>query len=139
MAIEWDPALLVGIPEIDEAHQELFRRLDGLHLAIRAGRSREEVGRTLSFLHDYALQHFADEEALMDQHAYPGAADHRAEHEAFVGELRGLEAEYQRDGATASLIIRVNTQVTGWLRSHIYRTDRALVAFLRDRPSKAGA
>jgi hemerythrin-like metal-binding protein len=131
VAIAWDPALLVGIPEIDQAHQELFRRLDALHEAIRGGRSREEVGRTLTFLHDYALQHFSAEQALMAERAYPGAADHRAEHEAFVGELEALEAEYRRDGPTASLIIRVNTQLTGWLRSHIYRTDRALVAFLR--------
>jgi hemerythrin-like metal-binding protein len=131
VAIAWDPALLVGIPEIDSAHQELFRRLDGLHEAIRAGRSREEVGRTLAFLHDYALQHFAAERALMVERAYPGLADHQAEHDAFVGELGALEADFQREGATASLIIRVNTQLTGWLRSHIYRTDRALVSFLR--------
>jgi hemerythrin len=131
VGIAWDPALVVGIPEIDDAHQELFRRLDGLHQAIRAGRSREEVGHTLDFLRDYAVAHFAAEQALMAERGYPGLADHEAEHHAFVAELKALEAEYQRDGPSASLIIRVNTQLTGWLRSHIYRTDRALVDFLK--------
>ncbi len=138
MAIAWDPDLLVGIPEIDEQHQELFRRLDALHEAIRSGRSREEVGRTLAFLRGYAVEHFGAEEALMIQRAYPDLTDHRAEHAAFVGEIAALETEYQRDGPTASLIIRVNTQLTGWLRSHIYRTDKALVAYLRAAPAGSG-
>lgn len=130
MAITWDPTLKTGIPEIDAQHEELFRRLDALLQAIRGGRSRDEVGRTLAFLEDYVSHHFAAEEGQMQARAYPGLADHRAEHEAFRADLRALEAEFLRDGASASLIIRVNTQLTGWLRSHIYRTDRALAAFL---------
>lgn len=130
MAITWDPTLVTGIEDIDAQHQELFRRLDALLEAIRAGRSRDEVGRTLTFLEEYASHHFTAEEAQMEARGYAGLADHRAEHEGFRGELRALEAEYLRDGATASLIIRVNTHLTGWLRSHIYRTDRALADFL---------
>jgi len=134
MSIAWDPTLVVGVPEIDEQHQELFRRLDALVESIRGGRSRDEVGHTLAFLREYAGSHFAAEEALMVARSYPGLPDHRAEHEAFAAELVTLDAERQRDGATASLIIRVNTQLTGWLRSHIYRTDRALVTFLQAQP-----
>lgn len=130
MAITWDPTLATGIAEIDQQHQELFRRLDALVEAIRGGRSRDEVGHTLTFLEDYASHHFAAEEAQMELRGYGGLGDHRAEHEGFRAELRALEAEYLRDGATASLIIRVNTHLTGWLRSHIHRTDRALAAFL---------
>ena len=131
MAITWDPSLVLGVPLIDGQHQELFRRLDALIASIRAGRSREEVGRTLTFLGEYALQHFSAEEALMTEKGYPGLADHRAEHERFGAELRALQAEHTRDGPTASLIIRVNAQLTTWLRTHIHRTDRALVDFLR--------
>ncbi len=134
MTIAWDPTLVVGIPEIDEQHQELFRRLDALVESIRGGRSRDEVGHTLAFLREYARSHFAAEEALMAAQGYPALPDHRAEHEAFAAELVTLDAERQRDGATASLIIRVNTQLTGWLRSHIYRTDRALVSWLQALP-----
>jgi len=130
MAITWDPTLVTGVPEIDAQHEELFRRLDALLEAIRGGRSREEVGRTLAFLEDYASHHFAAEEARMQERGYPGLPDHRAEHQGFRTDLRALEAEFLRDGPTASLIIRVNTQLTGWLRSHIYRTDRAMARFL---------
>jgi len=136
MTIAWDSTLVVGVPEIDAQHEELFRRLDALVESIRGGRSRDEVGSTLSFLREYARSHFAAEEALMAAQGYPGLADHRAEHETFAAELVSLDAERQRDGATASLVIRVNAQLTGWLRSHIYRTDRALVAFLQAQPRR---
>ncbi len=130
MSVTWDPTLVTGVPEIDAQHEELFRRLDALLEAIRGGRSRDEVGRTLTFLEEYARLHFATEEAQMEARGYPGLADHRAEHEGFRGDLRALEAEFLRDGPSASLIIRVNTHLTGWLRSHIYRTDRAMGRFL---------
>jgi hemerythrin len=131
MALYWDATLLLGVPEIDEQHQELFRRLEGLLSAIRGGTSRDEVGNTLTFLQDYAARHFRAEEALMEERRYPQLADHRAEHEGFSGELRALAAEYGRNGATASIVIRVNTQLAGWLRTHVLRTDRALADFLR--------
>lgn len=136
MSITWDPSLVVGNAEIDAQHQELFRRLDALVESIRSGRSRDEVGNTLAFLREYARNHFAAEERLMAERGYPGLGDHRAEHETFAAELVALDAERQRDGPTASLIIRVNTQLTGWLRSHIYRTDRALVTFLQQQPGR---
>jgi len=134
MAITWDPTLVLGIPEIDAQHQELFRRLDALLSAIRGGSSRDEVGKTLAFLGDYAVQHFSAEERHMEERFYPGLADHRAEHRIFAAEFRALLAEHHRDGPTPSLIIRVNTQLTSWLRSHVYRTDRALADFLRANP-----
>lgn len=130
MAITWDPTLVLGVPFIDRQHEELFRRLDALIASIRGGRSRDEVAHTLEFLGAYSREHFAAEEALMEEKGYPALPDHRAEHERFGAELRALQAEYGRDGPTASLIIRVNTQLTTWLRTHIYRTDRALVDFL---------
>jgi hemerythrin len=132
MTIAWDPALLTGNAEIDGQHQELFRRLDGLIEAIRGGRSKEEVSRTITFLHDYVVQHFAAEETLMVARGYPGLADHRAEHDAYVNEVRLLEADLERDGPSTGLTVRVSTELTKFLRSHILRTDRAMVAFLRN-------
>jgi hemerythrin len=131
MTIAWDPTLLVGDPEIDGQHQELFRRLDGLIEAIRGGRSRDEVGRTISFLHEYVVKHFAAEETLMVARGYPGLPDHRTEHDAYVNEIRLLEEELGRDGPTPSLTVRVSTQLNSFLRSHILRTDRAMIDWVK--------
>ena len=133
MTISWDPTLALGVPDLDRQHKEFFARVDSLVHAIRNGFSRDEVGRTLAFLGSYAATHFAAEEALMRTVGFPGLAEHQSEHAGFDREMKALKAEYQRDGACPSLILRVNVQVSGWLREHICRTDRELAAFLRER------
>jgi len=133
MADSLDPALLLGVPELDRQHQDFFARSDALIHAIRHGASRHEVGRTLAYLRDYAKTHLSAEEALMRDLGYPGVQDHQREHGVFVRDFKALEAEYARDGASPSLILRVSSHLSGWLRQHIRKTDRELAAFLRRR------
>jgi hemerythrin len=133
MALTWDDTLVMGIPELDEQHRRLFARIDSLLEAIRGGSSRAEVGRTLAFLSDYVNEHFAAEEALMREAAFPGLGSHVKEHAELVQDLVALTAEHQRDGPSPSLIVRVNRRVVDWLRQHIYRTDRDLAVFLQRR------
>lgn len=134
MALSWDPSLTLGVPAIDGQHIELFQRLDALLEGARAGRSADEIGRMLGFLGDYVGTHFAAEEALMREYAYPDLAAHAAEHARFVEEFQALLREYLADGATLLLVLRVNARVTAWLREHIYRADKALAAFLGPVP-----
>ncbi len=132
--ITWDKNLETGDPEIDGQHKELFFRIDKLLAASRERRSREEVAQTLTFLGDYVVEHFAAEERLMVTSDYPDLDPHRAEHARFVQEFGILYREFKAEGPSTLFIIRVGNRVTGWLREHIYRTDRSLVAFLRGQP-----
>jgi hemerythrin len=137
MAITFDETLLTGMTDLDRQHRELFVRLDALIEAIRRGSSRQEVGHTLSFLRDYVATHFADEEALMREIAFPGVDHHVAEHAAFTRDLAALEAEHRRDGATPSLVVRVNVWLTSWLRTHIYEADHQIGEFVRNPPARS--
>jgi hemerythrin len=132
VAIAWDPSLAVGIAEIDAQHRELFARIGALLDAIQSGTSRDEVGKTLDYLSRYAVEHFSAEEKIMRDRQYPGREAHEAEHRQFQEDLAGLEADLVRDGPTALLVVRVNARVAMWFRDHIYRTDKALAAFLLD-------
>jgi hemerythrin len=133
MALSWDPSLATGLPEIDGQHQELFARIERLLSAVQRGQSREEVVRVLDYLARYVVEHFSAEERLMEEREYPEREAHRAEHRRFEMDLAALRGELEREGASALLVIRVNARVTLWLRDHIYRTDKALVAYLKDR------
>lgn len=135
MAISWDASLLMGIPELDEQHRELFAQLDALVDAVRRGSSRDEVGRTLAFLREYVRAHFGREEALMAAVDYPALAAHRAEHAGFERDLEALVAEHARDGASPSLVLRVSRQLSGWLREHVLLSDRAIATHLQGRRS----
>ena len=129
--ITFDKALETGDAEIDGQHRELFDRIDKLLAASREKRSRDEVAQMLTFLGDYVVQHFAAEERMMITAGYPELEAHRGEHQRFVQEFGILYREFKAEGPTTLFIIRIGNRVTGWLREHIYRTDRMLVDWLR--------
>jgi len=131
--IPFDPVLLTGVDSIDQQHRELFARIGSLLEASRNRRGREEVLGLLEFLGTYVVEHFAAEEALMLESAYPKWEAHQLEHRRFVKELEILRRELQSEGPTNLFVIRVGNRVTEWLREHIYRTDRLLGAWIRER------
>jgi hemerythrin len=130
MSLQWTQAFAVGIPEIDEQHQELFRRVDGLLEALDRKDNGEAV-RMLSFLDEYVVAHFRAEERFMLANGYPGYASHKAEHERFAEGLAELHREHESSGASAELVSRVHHAVGDWLRSHIQVTDMAMARFVR--------
>lgn len=136
MTVAWYPALAVGVREVDEQHQEIFRRVDALIQALMAGRGAKELAPLFGFLGEYVVDHFGAEEALMRVHRYPLRAEHEAEHRRFVEDFTALRSEYDREGATGFLLVKVNNRVSQWLTAHISRTDRELGSFLRESSAR---
>lgn len=136
MALVWDKSLAVGVKIIDEQHQELFRKVNGLLEALLKNQGKEELGRMLGFLGTYTIDHFAAEEKLMAQYKYPEAAKHKQQHTAFVDAFLKLKAEFDKSGPTANVSITLNRFVCQWLRDHIGATDTALAKFLRTAGAK---
>jgi hemerythrin-like metal-binding protein len=132
MAFAWSSALALGVPVLDEQHEELFRRFGRLEDAILA-RDRTEAPRLLAYLIAYAREHFAAEEALMREVGYPDLERHAAEHRAFAREIERLDLAHARDGSSAALVLRLDLDVGGWLRDHIYASDVALARFVQAR------
>lgn len=129
--LRWTPSLAVGHAVIDGQHQELFRRLEALLAAMMKG-DKGEVARLFDFLGTYVVEHFGAEERLMQQHAYPEHAAHKAAHERFVADYGALRKALEAGGG-AALTIKVQNWCGDWLKAHIAGTDQALAAFLADR------
>jgi hemerythrin len=128
--IKWTPALAVGHAVIDGQHQELFRRLEALLNAMMKG-DKAEVGRLFDFLGAYVVEHFGAEERLMQQHAYPDYATHKAAHERFVADYLALKKSLDAaGGGGAALTIKVQNWCGDWLKAHIAGTDPLLATFL---------
>ncbi len=131
MALQWDRSLSVGVKLIDEQHQELFRKVNGLIEAMMQNQGKAELEKLLSFLGTYVVQHFGAEERLMAQYRYPEAAKHKQAHADFVKTFLGVKAEFDKLGATPNVSIAVNKFVCAWLKEHIGRADTALGKFLQ--------
>jgi hemerythrin len=129
LALQWNTTLSVGVPEIDAQHRELFRRVDRL-LDAMLRRDRGEAVRLLGFLREYVVVHFAAEERLMDEAAYPDVQRHLAEHRRFAAAMREVDADFREQGATAGLVHKLEQQAVAWLRDHVYFTDVAMGRWL---------
>ena len=129
MAIPWTPALAIGVPEIDQQHQELFLRIEALVQGVARG-NREDVERLLAFLSQYVVKHFGAEERWMLRSAYPHYAQHKSEHERFIRDYEHMTQEFREKGPNVLVGIRMNNWIAEWLKQHISRSDMELGRFL---------
>ncbi len=132
MALKWTSNLKVGLAEIDDQHQELFRRAERLILALRAG-DRGEVEPLLHYLSDYVVSHFECEERWMARVEYPGLDPHRDAHRRFKDEFQEMIREYQRKGPTPLMALTVHNWLADWLTQHIGGSDVALARWAQAR------
>ncbi len=130
MPLRWTPSLSVGDAEIDEQHQELFRRAERLITALRAG-DRSEVDPVLGYLVDYVASHFEAEERLMRELDYPDRDAHQAAHDLFRVQFREMVGDYRRKGATALVSLTIHNWLSAWLQEHVGAVDRKLGEWLR--------
>lgn len=131
--MQWTDELSSGVEQIDSQHKELISRVNTLLDAMRLGKGKEEVDKTMSFLSDYVVSHFGAEEKYMADFSYPDLAQHRAEHKAFVGDFRDLARGFADPATNPFLSIQVQRRVCGWLADHICGTDKMLGKYLRSR------
>ncbi|MCB1908501.1 MAG: hemerythrin family protein [Rhodocyclaceae bacterium] len=117
---EWNPALEVGVDEMDEDHRTLF----GLLIRVqRASDCNDRVAAmgVLKELSDYTEWHFAREEALMRRHGYEFAAEHREEHQRLARQVAHMVADLDHGHVVPQ---DVATFLQRWLIGHIAGADR---------------
>ncbi|MDR0629599.1 MAG: bacteriohemerythrin [Treponema sp.] len=122
--IAWKNTYSVGIPKIDEQHQELINLTQRLHEACLSG---TEAGRVYfkKAMHDlvnYVTFHFSAEEKLMEKIGFPGLPEHKKEHENFVKKvLEDVKNFEQGKAIVPNSFVRYLRQ---WILTHIAQTDQ---------------
>jgi hemerythrin len=127
--LKWTPDLAVGIVEIDEQHQELFRRAERF-VASLATADRQEIGILLSYLRMYCVTHFGAEEAWMRDVRYEGYAEHKAAHDRFVKDILRMSDEHEKRGGPGLEAMRIGSYLSGWLQDHVTSIDTAFARFV---------
>jgi len=129
--IVWDQRLETGHSKIDEQHKSLVEIFNRLHGAMKQGKGKDELGGILVFLKDYTVTHFAMEEALMDQHSYSGAVQHKQIHADLVRQVAELVGKFQQ--GTATLTLPVMNFLEDWLVKHIQGEDYRFALELKSK------
>jgi hemerythrin len=123
----WNASYSVGVVQFDHEHQRLFFLINELGDAMRQGRSKEVIEKTLKGLAEYTRTHFANEERMFDRYGYPEAVSHKAQHAEFIRRV----AEFQDKLAKGSVTLGVDVMgfLTQWLVKHIQGSDQKYGAF----------
>ena len=134
MAIVFDESLRTGNGLIDTQHQELIARVNKLTEDCRVGAEKLVAVQTLNFLMDYTNIHFADEEKLQEENAYPLLEAHKGQHAAFVKAVEELqEMLEEEEGPSEAFVEAVKKNVVDWLLNHICVWDKQVAQFIRGK------
>ncbi|MDR0584459.1 MAG: bacteriohemerythrin [Treponema sp.] len=118
-----DGSFLTGCALIDTQHGQLFEAINSLMEACESGSDEEGLKKNLSFLSDYTVKHFFDEEQLLKKHGFSDLEKHRQLHEAFKKVVRDLSHEFIFKGASENLINEIEKKIGAWLIEHIKGQD----------------
>ena len=130
--IEWSDALSMENRQVDAEHQHFIRLVNELNEAISdQRRDRANVERIMVLILEYALTHFAHEELLFCETAYPGAEEHTQRHTELIGifqqALKDIHhTEYSRRWVEIGLTIK------DLLVEHVVNEDRQYISYLRN-------
>ena len=127
--ITWSDRYSVGIARIDTEHQKLVSLVNELYAAILEGNPVSVTAKVLDGLAAYTISHFASEEGLMKRYAYPGFAQHKAEHEKLVAQVKQLQQGLRTGTATISQ--EVLSFLQSWLIGHILGMDKKYTVHLQ--------
>jgi len=126
--------LATGVLLIDDQHKELIARINRLqNTSLSAGNGVAEFNclSLLSFLLEYVIIHFHDEEALMAKAEYPHLEAHKKMHAARRKWVEGMAKKFkQAPEVTGGMILEMNIAMTDWLFRHIKNEDKKISRFL---------
>ncbi|GAB3215365.1 bacteriohemerythrin [Pseudaeromonas pectinilytica] len=126
--LEWSNQLATEHPLIDEQHQAMIAMINHLHICITEPMQRPEFSARLELLCNYAMEHFATEEQLMQQQNYPHLARHQAQHALLTQQAYALNQRFL--GGDLPLDSTVSESLREWFMDHIQGEDRELGLFL---------
>ena len=126
---------LIGIPEIDKEHEHLFELLNQTDAALHNEDAdiAAITSRFLNELYEYAINHFAHEEAYMLSIDDPELNRQSAEHEAFRKKVTSVITSGDLTLDTAKDLL---TFLAKWLYKHILGSDILIGKFKKEPECK---
>ncbi len=128
------PADLVsGIDFIDDQHRELFERVNHLQSISLTSRSPENAAfkakSHLTFLRDYIVIHFHDEEEMMEREGYPHLPLHKKSHKKLCAWVEEMGEKFAAH-PTKDFLVEMNFAMVDWLTRHIKGEDKKFCTFM---------
>jgi hemerythrin-like metal-binding protein len=127
--------LLVGHELMDAEHRAIVRWVAEVRDRVDAG-DVAGTAAALAGLWDATVGHFASEEAIMEEFAYPERRAHAGAHQLFLGDLKELISELAERGLAEDVAAWAKARVPEWMTFHIETNDAPLARFVQRRTAE---
>lgn len=126
--IEWKPEFAVGVPDVDYEHRRMIAMINELAAMLEQGGSGPRVEEILGEIHAGISAHFALEEKIMRERRYDRYAEHKADHERLLDDIRDImdDCEDPRRFEREVLAERLNAWFGVHFRTHDARLHQHL-------------
>lgn len=115
---------LIGVETIDQEHQMLFQLIADTDTSLHSQNgSISDAAALLAKLKDYALSHFAHEEAYMQKIGDPELARQQKEHSAFTAKINSYDLSSLREDSARDTMLELLEYLSRWLMGHILGSD----------------
>jgi hemerythrin len=126
---QWFEKYKIGVPLIDADHLNLFMEISHFNENLQSGMSAEDLGKSLNFLDKYVCAHFAREEMLMREKAYPDYTHHKSLHLHLKKVVFAVRRVFQTDIDKVDKE-KLNQFLHDWLVNHILKVDAKLAPYV---------
>ncbi len=123
--MEKTDTLLLDYTPIDDNHQQFVELLKQLETTDNA-----QFPQLFRQLYEHTEAHFDLENRLMDQYAFPAAAEHKGEHQRVLAEFRQFSKRVDKGLITFGRSY-VKERLPQWFELHVTTMDSALVAHVK--------
>ena len=121
---------LIGVTEIDDEHKRLFELIGEVDAAVKE--DADSIATAMALLNElkqYAVTHFAHEEAYMASINDPELPRQQKEHQAFVDKVNSYRFSDITEDTARDLILELLEYLSKWLMSHILGSDLLIGQF----------
>lgn len=125
----WKESYRIGIETIDEQHYALFQMVDQLLHAIdteKTTQQKKDYIAAITFMKNYVVQHFSDEEAYQASIDYPGLENHKKEHRDFTDTVLSFEAKFIATNYENKIVKEFAGNLVAWLIYHVAKEDQRI-------------
>ena len=129
----WKEKLCIGVDTVDAQHKELFAKVDELLKAVNdsVANHKQECISAILFLKDYAVRHFAEEEAYQQSISYPDFEAHKKLHSKFIESVLQHEKKMSESDFAEKEVKEFTGMLIAWLLYHVADSDQKVGDFAR--------
>ncbi|WP_312640485.1 bacteriohemerythrin [Hydrogenoanaerobacterium sp.] len=136
----WKESYRLGVDLIDEQHFELFKMVENLLNTFETDKNwdrKEDYIAAISFMKDYVVKHFQEEEEYQASIQYSNIENHINEHRNFTNTILDYEKKFIATNYDIKLVKEFAGTLVSWLIYHVVETDQRIVNGVHEAEEKS--